>query len=495
LITALLVKRAAAALVAKTVQEPDENFSDSVSPRQIIQGEPPWQLGEVLQADFDRMIRLLERAYRQDPRAYQRQVGEAVAGGLTSTIESQREDWNNSFDDQMPHIEGNLLKRAEAIMNEYGLAAVDQALAGLEEEMRVLGQSADSESEECDTQIEIHQNAAQEFLREVNGVFRRFHFLPGFLLSAGLATKVSMLLGGAILGMTIGLMWGDLFMFVGILAGVLPGGFLLFVPRLPSPQLLSDALSEYYRYYSQRIYHLERVDFLNRIVGVLQNERTRFQQLAAQLSKFSAELLSDAENIEKEINGQDRSVIYLVTHDDMDRWQIQTEEMLTPELAKRFRNDILNEDPQSAIANVTNYLEERLQIQITGDAESKLYEIHGEQTLDMLYNDSLSLMKMMFTLAVHANRHQGGLFYHRSYIVALANHSASPLARALSEKLKRDKVGLNLVENDDPLEISILGLEGGFTIGELREGSQLIEEFERKQDDPLIRPSLVRRRS
>ena len=164
----------------------------------------------------------------------------------------------------------NCLMKREAEHKEIQtkLDQIEKRLKDLEEELRDLSERADTESEECTAQIDGHQQAGQEFLSEVNNVFRRFHFLPGFFLSAGMTTKLGVLVGGALFGLATGMVWGDLTMIIGGVAGALPGIFLLFVRRLPAPVLLRDTLSAYYRCYGQSLYYLERIEFFNRVLEV-----------------------------------------------------------------------------------------------------------------------------------------------------------------------------------------------------------------------------------
>ena len=85
---------------------------------------------------------------------------------------------------------------------------------------------------------------------------------------------------------------------------------------------------------------------------------------------------------------------------------------------------------------------------INGTAESKLLSMYGDSTVDHVYGDSLSIMKRVFNLAIYPRHKHTHSVYHRSYLIGLSNPSQSHLAKALIEKLTRDKVGIKIIDND-----------------------------------------------
>ena len=131
---------------------------------------------------------------------------------------------------------------------------------------------------------------------------------------------------------------------------------------------------------------------------------------------------------------------------------------------------------------------------VKGNAEDWFLKIYGNDWLNDFYQDPLSILKLTFNLNLRLNTSGKMTHHHRSFFIRIFQPAKSQLVSKLTQAMRQDGIGIKAIENSDPDEIVILGLEGGIHLNELRDMAEFAEEYDRQKTDPTIHPTLKRRR-
>ncbi len=257
--------------------------------------------------------------------------------------------------------------------------------------------------------------------------------------------------------------------------------------RLPPPETIESHLYTYYRVSGQRIYLEEQREFWLEIASLLDVKREEIRNIVEDDLRHQHTLLVENwQSSRQQILSPPRHVLYLVSDQELDRWNEEVAAEKDADLLLAFWEICLDQGCQKGVTNLVEQIKKRLNGHFQWTAEQRLWDLYGDGAVPLLFGKETSLMNRVFTLAIRTGRLLNPSHYHKSFIMAVNQPEQSKLTRKLRQRLKQYDLGVKFVENGDPNRISILGLEGGFDFSAVREASELDTHFERHKHDPLI---------
>ena len=451
---------------------------------------PGYHHSDRFMAELHHRIDLMERAYNRDARLYQRIVGELVGGSLTPLLEDERAGLRHRLDERAGEASQKTEIVVERLLQEHTIRQMITTLHCLRGVVAEKEQDLHNEQQHLSAEIETQQAAGEQALTTVNEVIRRYNWMPSSLLSTNILFRLSILIGLTTLGFVLGLLWNFL---VAAITGLLSAGlgiWLMLMRRMPPPEIIEPNLRAYYRAFGQRIHLEEQLAFWTQVSGRLEETRQRLDVIVEELRRQYHELTMRWQALHQQLLSPPRHITYLLDEQELQVWYQELHAVETHDLLQAFRHTCLASGSNNAVYELLQRIRDQLDTRFQWTAEERLQTLYGDRAPSVLFGDGSSLLNRTFTLAVRFGKLLHRSRYHRSFFIGLRQPARSQLVSSLKHLLKQNNLGAKFVENGDPYRITVLGLEGGFTIRSLREGSELHQNFREHQYDPLIYPKI-----
>jgi hypothetical protein len=282
-----------------------------------------------------------------------------------------------------------------------------------------------------------------------------------------------------------------------IAAGVsaVPGILLLMMDRLTPPEAYESDLRNYYFNLGKRIYNDEKLQFWENISNDLDDYQQRINNLVQTINTSKEQLKIKTQNLKKELSHPPPHVQYLFNESELADWRIIIEETVDEQIRKEFNREALEIEGKMAVDNLIDKIIQKNETHFSWPAEERMMQLYGEELDHKFIGNEQAIADRLFTLAIRPGRLFNRSAYNRSYIISLYQPDKSLLADKIRHLVRLHNRGIRIVPSSDCYKITILGLEGGFNFGALREASDLIKHYHMHKHDPMIHPRLVEGKS
>jgi len=489
----MMAQRKAAELISSyELTPPASSLDDDSSIDDLVGALPGYHHDQRFVAEMNHQFELMAQAYNSDARHYQRIVGELAGGTLTQLLEEGRGSHREFFAARLEQVRTNAERILSRSVQQYGIQHTIGRVVHMKTLVSEPHQAARDEQQTLSTAIETQQSAGQQSLARINELIRRYHWLPAYLLSANLFIRVPIFLGLVIVGFVLGSFFPITLMLATVVLSAIPGTWLMFMRRLPPPETIEPLLSRYYHDVGLRIYLEEEANFWAQTITALEERETKLQSIIEELRIAHSGFGQQWQSIRAALFNPQRHVRYLLTETELEAWYSDYAAGDRPTALEAFWKKCLEGNGAVAVQVLVKRMIDDSRSLLLWTAEQRLWDIYGDKAASILFGHEAAIMNQVFTLAVRTSRLVRHALYHRTYIIALHEPEQSKLAVTLRQQLKQYGLGVKFVENGDPHRISILGAEGGFTFGSLREASEIESHFRKLKDNPMIYPRIGR---
>jgi hypothetical protein len=455
---------------------------------------PEYRHLERFQFEMQHQMDLIGKVYSRDSRLFQRLVGEHVGGSLTRLLEEERSEHRNFFQTRSTEVNQRLGDITKQMIIQHGIGGAICYLDELQEKLSEKIRDLRERQQQLNTELENQQATGQRFLTEINELIRGYHWLPSLLLSSNIIFRFSILIGMLILGIVTGSFWGVLGIIIFGISSAIAPAWLLFIRKLPSTSVIEPIFRGYYLSFGKRIFLDEQLAFINRCSNRVNADHQRLNSLLEDLRQQSISLNQNWQNNQQQIVSPPRHITCLLREDELEKWYQELVSHQSSYNLEQFRMLCFEMDSMQAVNYLIDQIQQSWEGELEWTAEERVFQLHGNDSMDFLMGNEASVLKGVFTLAIRSGRLLHPNQYHQSFIIGIYQADKSKLAMELKHHLKKHNLGGKFVENGDPYKISILGIEGGFTIHSLREASELMENYQLHRSDPLIYPQIRRRK-